>query len=89
MIRLGALIIGKSNTPDMCMDVQTFNPIFGVTNNPFDISKTAGGSSGGSAAAVCIYYNFVIIQTFKCCINHCLQVACNMAPVAIGSDLAG
>eukprot|EP00026_Physarum_polycephalum_P006290 Phypoly_transcript_06332.p1 GENE.Phypoly_transcript_06332~~Phypoly_transcript_06332.p1 ORF type:complete len:530 (+),score=72.65 Phypoly_transcript_06332:180-1769(+) len=63
----GALVIGKSNTPEMCMDVQTFNPVFGVTNNPFDTSKTAGGSSGGSAAAV----------------------ACNMAPVAIGSDLAG
>ncbi|MFM9452320.1 amidase family protein [Streptomyces europaeiscabiei] len=48
----GAIIIGKTNVPVMCQDIQTSNPIFGKTNNPFDDTKTAGGSSGGPAAAV-------------------------------------
>ena len=48
----GAIIIGKTNVPTMCQDIQTSNPIFGKTKNPFDQTKTAGGSSGGPAAAV-------------------------------------
>ncbi|MFD7615536.1 amidase family protein [Streptomyces sp. NPDC059802] len=48
----GAIIIGHTNTPTMCQDIQTSNPIFGTTPNPFDATKTAGGSSGGPAAAV-------------------------------------
>ncbi|HEY5834907.1 amidase family protein [Streptomyces sp.] len=48
----GALVIGKTNVPTMCQDIQTSNPIFGKTKNPFDQTKTAGGSSGGPAAAV-------------------------------------
>ncbi|WP_030372379.1 amidase [Streptomyces rimosus] len=48
----GAVIIGKTNVPVMCQDIQTSNPIFGTTKNPFDASKTTGGSSGGPAAAV-------------------------------------
>ena len=48
----GAVILGKTNTPFMAGDYQTFNDLFGTTNNPWDTARTPGGSSGGSAAAV-------------------------------------
>ncbi|HEX2590167.1 MAG TPA: amidase family protein [Rhizomicrobium sp.] len=48
----GAVILGKTNTPVMLADWQTDNPLFGRTNNPYDVTKTPGGSSGGGAAAV-------------------------------------
>ena len=48
----GAILIGKTNTPEFGAGSQTFNRVFGVTRNPYDLSKTAGGSSGGGAAAV-------------------------------------
>ncbi|MFD0267241.1 amidase [Streptomyces sp. NPDC127106] len=48
----GAVIVGKTNVPVMCQDLQTSNPLFGTTKNPYDDTKTAGGSSGGPAAAV-------------------------------------
>ncbi len=48
----GAVIFGKTNTPTLAGDWQTHNPIFGVTNNPWDTARTTGGSSGGAAAAV-------------------------------------
>ncbi|MFD9355112.1 amidase [Streptomyces sp. NPDC060031] len=48
----GAVIVGKTNVPVMCQDIQTSNPVFGKTINPHDDTRTAGGSSGGPAAAV-------------------------------------
>jgi aspartyl-tRNA(Asn)/glutamyl-tRNA(Gln) amidotransferase subunit A len=48
----GAIVIGKTNTPEHGWTGQTDNPIFGVTTNPWDVAYTCGGSSGGSAAAV-------------------------------------
>jgi len=48
----GAIVFGKTNVPYLSGDWQTYNEIFGVTNNPWDYTKTPGGSSGGSAAAV-------------------------------------
>ncbi len=48
----GAIVYGKTNVPRWSGDIQTFNDIFGVTNNPWDTSRTPGGSSGGPAAAV-------------------------------------
>ncbi len=48
----GAVIFGKSNVPLMLQDWQTFNEIHGTTNNPWDVTRVPGGSSGGSAAAV-------------------------------------
>jgi amidase len=48
----GAIIFGKSNTPLYAGDMQTYNDVYGLTRNPWDPSRTAGGSSGGSAAAV-------------------------------------
>lgn len=48
----GAVTLGKTNTPEWGAGSQTFNDIFGITRNPYDRSKTAGGSSGGAAAAL-------------------------------------
>jgi amidase len=48
----GAVIFGKTNTPTMAGDGQTYNEVFGTTNNPWDLSRTPGGSSGGCGAAV-------------------------------------
>jgi len=50
----GAIIIGKTNVPEFGMGSQTYNSIFGATLNPWDLSKTAGGSSGGAAAALAL-----------------------------------
>lgn len=48
----GAVIWGKTNTPYLAGDNQTFNPVHGRTSNPWDVSLTPGGSSGGAAAAL-------------------------------------
>src|SRR5436190_6585472 len=48
----GAITLGKTNTPEFGAGSQTFNKVFGATRNPYDLSKTSGGSSGGAAAAV-------------------------------------
>ena len=50
--RAGAVVIGKTNTPEFGAGSQTFNPVFGPTRNPYDTRLTPGGSSGGAAAAV-------------------------------------
>jgi amidase len=52
MRRAGAIIIGKSNTPEFGSGSQTFNKVFGATRNPYDLTKTCGGSSGGAAVAL-------------------------------------
>ena len=48
----GAHFLGKTNVPVDLADFQSYNPIYGVTGNPWDVSRTPGGSSGGSAAAL-------------------------------------
>jgi len=48
----GAIILGKTNVPVGLADWQAFNPVYGRTNNPWDLARTPGGSSGGAAAAV-------------------------------------
>jgi len=53
LLDAGAIILGKTNVPIGCNDVQTYNAIWGTTSNPYDLSRTPGGSSGGSAAAIC------------------------------------
>jgi Asp-tRNA(Asn)/Glu-tRNA(Gln) amidotransferase A subunit family amidase len=63
----GAIVIGKTNTPEFGAGANTSNMVFGATGNPFNPAVTSGGSSGGSAAAL----------------------ACDMAPIAAGSDLGG
>ena len=48
----GAIILGKTNTPDLTMGFETTNLVYGRTNNPFDVTRTPGGSSGGAAAII-------------------------------------
>jgi amidase len=48
----GAIIIGKTNTPEFGLGSHTFNPVHGVTRNPYDLTRSAGGSSGGAAVAL-------------------------------------
>jgi amidase len=48
----GAIVFGKTNLPEWSGDWQSFNAMFGTTNNPWDLARTPGGSSGGAAAAV-------------------------------------
>jgi amidase len=52
MRRAGAITIGKTNTPEFGAGSQTFNKIFGATRNPYDLTKTCGGSSGGAAVSL-------------------------------------
>lgn len=48
----GAIFVGKSNTPEFGAGSQTFNEVFGATRNPYDLTKTCGGSSGGAAVSL-------------------------------------
>ncbi len=52
MRRAGAIMLGKTNTPEFGAGSQTFNAVFGATYNPYDLTKTCGGSSGGAAVAL-------------------------------------
>jgi amidase len=52
LIDAGAITIGKTNVPEFGAGSQTFNPVFGATLNPYDTSRTCGGSSGGAAVAL-------------------------------------
>ena len=48
----GLVVVGKTNTPELGFGSQTYNPVYGVTRNPYDLERTIGGSSGGAAAAL-------------------------------------
>jgi amidase len=48
----GGIVIGKTNVPEFGLGSQTFNPVFGATRNPYDVTKTCGGSTGGGAVAL-------------------------------------
>ncbi|NDQ57739.1 MAG: amidase [Acidipila sp.] len=48
----GAIVIGKTNVPEFGLGSQTFNPVFGPTRNPYDLTKTCGGSTGGGSVAL-------------------------------------
>ena len=52
LLDAGAIIFGKTNVPTMLADWQTYNSLYGTTNNPWDLTRTPGGSSGGAAAAL-------------------------------------
>jgi amidase len=57
----GAVLLGKTNVPRELADFQSYNEIYGTTNNPWDVTRTPGGSSGGSAAALAA--GFVALET--------------------------
>jgi amidase len=57
----GAVIVGKTNVPIALGDLQTYNPLYGTTNNPWDLRRTPGGSSGGSAAALAAGFGAVSV----------------------------
>ena len=52
MRQAGAITIGKTNAPEFGAGSQTYNTVFGATRNPYDLSKTCGGSSGGAAVSL-------------------------------------
>jgi amidase len=52
LVDAGAIVFGKTNLPLWAMDSQSFNEVYGQTNNPWDVTRTPGGSSGGAAAAL-------------------------------------
>jgi amidase len=52
LLRAGAILVGATNVPVNLQDWQSYNPIYGTTNNPWDLKRTPGGSSGGAAAAL-------------------------------------
>ncbi|WP_336488472.1 amidase [Methylobacterium nigriterrae] len=54
MRRAGAILIGKTNTPEFGLGSQTFNPVYGTTRNAYDPARTSGGSSGGAAVSVAL-----------------------------------
>ncbi len=51
----GCIVIGKTNVPEFGLGSHSFNAVFGVTRNPYDLSRTAGGSSGGAAVALALH----------------------------------
>jgi amidase len=58
--RAGAITIGKTNTPEFGAGSQTFNTIFGATRNPYDLTKTCGGSTGGGAVSLACGFSPVV-----------------------------
>ena len=60
MRRAGAIVIGKTNTPEFGAGSQTFNKVFGATHNPYDLTKTCGGSSGGAAVSLACGFSPVV-----------------------------
>lgn len=50
--KAGSIIIGKTNTPEFGLGSHTYNPVYGATGNPYDTSRSSGGSSGGAACAL-------------------------------------
>lgn len=59
----GAIIVGKTNQPEFAAGSNTFNEVFGSTKNPWDLTKSAGGSSGGSAAAIAAGEGWIALGT--------------------------
>ncbi len=52
--KAGAIMIGKTNTPEFGLGSHTYNPVYGATRNPYDLTRSAGGSSGGAAVALAL-----------------------------------
>ena len=61
LLEAGAILLGATNVPLYLMDSQSFNDIYGTTNNPWDLARTPGGSSGGTAASLAAGMGFFSI----------------------------
>jgi amidase len=61
LLGAGAVLIGATNVPVDLHDWQSYNPIYGQTNNPYDVRRSPGGSSGGSAAALAAGFGFLSV----------------------------
>lgn len=59
LLAAGAIVVGKTNTPELGADHQSFNEIAGTTNNPWDLARSPGGSTGGGAAALAAGLGFL------------------------------
>jgi amidase len=59
LLEAGAVLVGATNVPFQLMDGQSYNEIYGTTNNPWDLTRTPGGSSGGTAAALAAGLGFL------------------------------
>jgi amidase len=55
----GAIVVGKTNLPEFAGDVQSYNEVAGTTNNPWDLTRTPGGSTGGGAAGLAAGFGFL------------------------------
>jgi len=53
----GAIPLVGSNTPELCMMIETYNKVNGTTNNPYDLRRTPGGSSGGEVRENHVFFN--------------------------------
>ena len=70
----GAIVIGKTNTPEFGLGSHTFNPVYGATRNPYAPARSAGGSSGGAAAALAAG----MIPIADGSVEQCLRVAAHL-----------
>jgi amidase len=77
--RAGAIVWGKTNLPIYAGDMQSYNEVFGTTCNPWDVERTPGGSSGGSAAALAARFTPLEIGSD---IGGSIRLPCNMSGVA-------
>ena len=59
----GAIVLGKTNTPELTLSAETDNTLFGRTSNPYDVSRTAAGSSNGSGIATAMSFAAATIGT--------------------------
>ncbi len=74
----GAIIIGKTNLPEGAADMQSYNAVAGTTNNPWDTSRTPGGSTGGGAAALASGFGFLELGSD---IGGSIRVPCHFCGV--------
>lgn len=63
LLDAGAVLVGATNVPMNLSDWQSYNPIYGTSNNPWDLSRTPGGSSGGAAAALAAGLGYLTVGT--------------------------
>ena len=78
----GAVILGKTNVPPALDDAQTYNPIYGVTNNPYDLKRTPGGSSGGSAAALAAGFGPLSLGPTSAARCACRPISAGSSPIS-------